>query len=328
MARVAAEPGGMRAGEPLVIGLDGGGSRCAAVLARPTAAGGIEVLGRGRGGPANPLATGTAATGASVAAAVAEAYAAAGLERRPAAAACLGLAGVGRPAQRGPVEDWAVAAGLAAEVVVMTDAEVILAGSEPAWGVAVIAGTGSLAWGRSSSGAEARCGGWGPLMGDEGSGYAIAVAAVRAVARMHDGRGPPTDLLPRITDRFGVTDAPGLVTALSQPDLSRRELAAAAVDVVAAAAAGDAVASAILAAAGADLAAQVVAVARRLGLPAGGYPLRMTGGVAVHAAGLRAGVTAALDAAGLPPAALSLVDEPAVAAARVAAGMWAVRGPR
>lgn len=308
-------------GGPLVVGVDGGGSRCEAVLARATPADGLVVVGRGRGGAANPLAVGLIAAGANIVAAVDEAYAAAGLERRPAAAACLGLAGVGRPAERARVEAWAVGASLAERIEVVTDAELALAGGDPPWGVALIAGTGSLVIGRSPDGVSARCGGWGPLMGDEGSGHAIAVAALRAVAWMTDGRGPPTDLHTRLTGRFGTTDAAGLVTALARSDLTRRDIAAAAADVVAAADAGDVVAGAIIAAAGEQLAAQVVAVARRLELPAGGYPLRMTGGLATHAPRLRAAVLAALASAGWPPATVALVEDPAAAAARIAASL-------
>jgi N-acetylmuramic acid 6-phosphate etherase len=317
MASAATEPTGL-VGTDLVVGVDGGGSRCAAVLARATPGGGLVELGRGRGGAANVLAAGPAAAGASMLAAIEEAFAAAGIPRHPVAMACLGLAGVGRPAERGQAEAWAAGASLAARVVIVTDAELVLAG-EPPWGVALIAGTGSLAIGRAPDGGAARCGGWGPLLGDEGSGYAVAVAALRAVAQMADGRGPSTDLAVRLTRRFAAADAAGLVTILGRVGTSRREIAAAAADVVEAADAGDAVAAAIVAKAGDELATQVVVVARRLGLPAGGYPLRIAGGLAVHARGLRERVIAALEEAGWPPGEVTLVADPALAAARMAA---------
>lgn len=307
-------------GDVLVVGVDGGGSRCTAVLARATPAGGLVELGRGHGGAANVLMSGPEAAGASILAALDEAFARAGIPRQRAAAACLGLAGVGRPAERGQAEAWAAAAAFAERVMVVTDAELVLAG-EPPWGVALIAGTGSLAIGRAPSGETARCGGWGPLLGDEGSGYAIAVSALRAVARMADGRGPPTDLAARLTQRFAAADAAGLVTILGRAGSPRREIAAAAADVVAAADAGDAVAAAILATAADELATQVAVVARRLGLPAGRYPLRIGGGLAVRSVGFRAVVSAALEAAGCPPGEVTLVTEPALAAARLAATM-------
>lgn len=319
MGNAAPEPVRPEAAD-LVVGVDGGGSRCTAVLARATSGGGLVELGRGHGGAANVLSSGPEAAGASVLAALDEAFARAGIPRRRAAAACLGLAGVGRPAERGQAEAWAADTAVAERVVVVTDAELVLAG-EPPWGVALIAGTGSLAIGRAPSGATARSGGWGPLLGDEGSGYAVAVSALRAVARMADGRGPPTDLEGRVTRRFGAADAAGLVTILGRAGSPRREIAAAAADVVAAADAGDAVAAAILATAGEELASQVAVVARRLGLPAGGYPLRIAGGLAVHAPGLRAKIVSALEAAGCPPGEVTLVADPALAAARLAASL-------
>lgn len=319
MGSAAPEPERL-VGDGLVVGVDGGGSRCTAVLAGATPAGGLVELGRGHGGAANVLASGPEAAGASILAALDEAFARAGIPRQRAAAACLGLAGVGRPAERGQAEAWAAAAAVAERVVVVTDAELVLAG-EPPWGVALIAGTGSLAIGRAPSGETARAGGWGPLLGDEGSGYAIAVSALRAVARMADGRGPPTELAARLTERFAAADATGLVTILGRAGSPRREIAAAAADVVAAADAGDAVAAAILATAAEELATQVAVVARRLGLPAGGYPLRIGGGLAVHSPGLRRLVSTALEAAGCPPGEVTLVTEPALAAARLAATM-------
>jgi N-acetylmuramic acid 6-phosphate etherase len=321
MTGAAPEPTG-RVSADLVVGVDGGGSRCTAVLGRAAPGACLVELGRGHGGAANVLVAGPAAAGASVLAAIDEAFAAAGIPRQPVAVACLGLAGVGRPAERGQAEAWATAAALAERVVVVTDAELVLAG-EPPWGVALIAGTGSLAIGRAPDGATTRSGGWGPLLGDEGSGYAVAVAALRAVARMADGRGPPTELEGRLTRRFGAADAAGLVTILGRPGTSRREIAAAATDVVAAADAGDSVAAAILATAGDELATQVAVVARRLGLPAGGYPLRIAGGLAVHSPGLRARVIAALESAGCRPGQVTLVADPALAAARLAAALRA-----
>jgi len=192
--------------------------------------------------------------------------------------------------------------------------------------VALIAGTGSLAIGRSPAGASARCGGWGPLMGDEGSGYAVAVAALRAVAWMVDGRGPPTALHARLIQRFDVADAAGLVTILGRPGMSRRDIAVAAADVVTAADEGDAVAAAIVTTAGEQLAAQVVVVLRRLGLSAGEYPLRIAGGLAVHAPRLREAIIATLEVAGWPPGQVALVEDPAAAAARLAATLRSASG--
>ncbi len=89
----------------LVIGVDGGGSRCAAVLARPVPGGtGIDVIGRGRGGPANPRVAGHDTARASITAAIAAAFDDAGVAPATVDAACFGLAGVGLAADRDAVD--------------------------------------------------------------------------------------------------------------------------------------------------------------------------------------------------------------------------------
>ena len=69
-------------------------------------------------------------------------------------------------------------------------------------GVVVIAGTGSIAYGVSQRGVAARAGGWGPTLGDEGSGYWIGRRALAAVMRDADGRGPRTALTPLVLEHF------------------------------------------------------------------------------------------------------------------------------
>ena len=92
---------------------------------------------------------------------------------------------------------------MARSVRIVHDAVPILAaGSPEGWGVALISGTGSLAFGRDRQGRSCRAGGWGFLFGDEGSGYAIALAGLRAAAQAADGRAPATRLLEGFLERF------------------------------------------------------------------------------------------------------------------------------
>ena len=84
---------------------------------------------------------------------------------------------------------------LARHVEVTNDAAILLAAGTPdGWGVALVSGTGSIAFGRAPDGRTARGGGWGYLLGDEGSAYALVLAGLQAVARAADGRGEPTCL--------------------------------------------------------------------------------------------------------------------------------------
>jgi N-acetylglucosamine kinase-like BadF-type ATPase len=198
--------------------------------------------------------------------------------------------------------------------------------AEP-WGVVLIAGTGSLALALPRTcalvpEAEAdRCGGWGPLLGDEGSGHAIGLVALKAAMRAADGRGPRTILEAALLRRFAADRAPDLVARIHGPGVGRREIADAAREVLAAADVGDAVAAAILAGAAADLAAHVRTLADRNAFAAGDYPLRLTGGLLTGSSTLRRLVIESLAASGHEPGAVTVVTDPAAAAARFAAGM-------
>jgi N-acetylglucosamine kinase-like BadF-type ATPase len=314
------------------VGVDGGGSRCTAIVARMPQAAGAEpvVVGRGHGGPANPRVAGHDTAQASLDAAIAAAFAAAGLPRQPAAAACLGLAGVGLAADREAVRHWAATAGIARRVTVVPDGLLPFAdGAAKPWGVVLIAGTGSLALGRPRSAPldaameSDRCGGWGPLLGDEGSGYALGLAALKAVMRAADGRGPDTSLRAVLLERFGAAEPAALVARLHAPGVGRREIAAAARDTVAAADGGDAVATALVASAAIDLAEHVHTLATRHAFAAGGYPLRLAGGLLVGSESLRRLIVEALAASGLAPGDVIVVSDPAAGAVRLAATMTA-----
>jgi len=310
----------------LVIGVDGGGSRCTAVLARRSAERGLDLLGRGHGGPANPRTAGHDAARLAIAAAVEGAFADAGIAPEPAEAICLGLAGVGRVEDRDAVVAWATQAALGGRVIVVPDGLLPFAdGHAEPWGIVLISGTGSLALARprglplaEESPCE-RCGGWGPLLGDEGSGYAIGLAALRAVMRSSDGRGPATILHEAMRRRFTVATAADLVARLHAPGVGRREVADVAREVVAAADVEDAVATAILGGAAADLAAHVITLARRLDLAAGVYPLRLAGGLLTGSVTLRRMVLAAIVEAGHEPGMVIVVADPAASAAQFAA---------
>ena len=312
----------------LVLGIDGGGSKCAVVLGRLTAAGagGMQIVGRGRGGPANPRVAGHDVARASITTAIEAAFADAGLELRPVAAACLGLAGVGLPEDRDAVLAWATQAGLADKVLVVPDGLLPFAdGVAEPWGVVLIAGTGSLALalprGDTLSAATAadRCGGWGPLLGDEGSGHTIGLAALKAAMRAADGRGPDTILHAALLKRFGAARAADLVGCIHAPGVGRREIADAAREVLAAADVGDAVAAAILTGAATELATHVRTLAERNSLTSGVYPLRLTGGLLSGSATLRHLVVESLVASGHEPGSVIVVSDPAAAASRFAA---------
>jgi N-acetylglucosamine kinase-like BadF-type ATPase len=152
-----------------------------------------------------------------------------------------------------------------------------LAGAD---GINVIAGTGSMTYGRRA-GAGVRAGGWGELFGDEGSGYWIGIRALRAFSKMSDGRaerGPLHDVLSREMALDTDIDLVGLV--LHQWRGARQQIAALAPAVREAALSGDRCAQAILTAAAAELVGLVDATRRRLGFNSGEVvPVSYSGGI-------------------------------------------------
>jgi glucosamine kinase len=256
-----------------VVGIDGGGTRTTVVVAD---AWGREVLRRtGPAGLVDPRAP--VATVGVLVSVVRQAVREAGLAE-PASALCAGLAGVGEPAEREVVRAALDASGIAARVRVACDGEIALEGAFGGGaGVLMIAGTGSIAWGRGEDGRMERCGGWGKVLGDEGSGYAIGRAGLTAALRAHDGRGARTRLLPRLLERLGLDDPHGMPSWAGRADKSA--IAALAVEVVALAEEGDEPALEILRAAAADQAAHAAALVERLAPWTSEPPVVLFGGV-------------------------------------------------
>ena len=205
-----------------LLGIDGGGTTTEAWLAEP----GCHVLGRGTAGPSNAKAVGPEAARRALDAAIRGAFHAAGLTSSPVDVICLGLAGFDRPDDRKILAGWADEAGWARRIVMVNDGDLVVAAGTPeGWGVGVIAGTGSIAVGRAKDGRTARAGGWGHLIGDEGSAYGIVLEALRLVARRADGRAsrPPgrDPLTERVCTALGVVEASQIVTTIYSPEFSR-----------------------------------------------------------------------------------------------------------
>ena len=259
-------------------GFDGGGTKCAAVLIDSDGV----VVARAEGGSTNANSVGwpsAEATFRGVAASLLEGG-------RVVSGACLGMAGSDRSADRARWTELACAAlGLATHSVrVVNDAETALAaGTGGAMGgVAVIAGTGTIALARASpSLPSARAQGWGPLLGDEGSGHFLGQGALRAVLRSHDGRDPPTLLAAPVLAAAGCASPPELVAwAYGGTELPWARVAALAPPVEAAAAQGDPAAVALLDRAAEALAEAVLAAARACPeLPEGPMTVVFSGGL-------------------------------------------------
>jgi N-acetylmuramic acid 6-phosphate etherase len=303
-----------------VLGIDGGGTHTVALLARlqSNQDGKWTVLGRGEAGPSNVQAVGAERAFQAVDDAVGKAFRAAELPRSPVQVAWLGLAGVGRPEDQDLVRRWALQRGFATNVEISADAPLLLAAGTPEnWGIAVVAGTGSIAFARSPDGRTSRCGGWGYLFGDEGSGYALGIAALQAVARMSDGRGPDTLLAQSLLERLHLTQPQELIAAIYRGVLDRPALAALAPLVLQAAEAGDAVAGDIVQEGANHLALMIATCAVQLGLVQP-YPLVLSGGLLLASASYRDRLLGALSTLEIDAEPVTLAHEPAEGAVRLA----------
>jgi len=235
------------------------------------------------------------------------------------AAICLGIAGVDRPEDSAVVRGIMKRIGYKARVLVVNDALVALEAGAPAQpGIVVIAGTGSIAYGRNARDEAARAGGWGFVLGDEGSGYWIGRAALRAVLRQADRRGPLTQLTPLLLDYFHVAHAQDLIHQVYHPALRPAAIAAVAQCVQQAFTAGDAVAIGILRGAADQLEASAMSVARRLDLVGSEFPFVLAGGMFRAVPWLHDELNRRLTLASPKSRTFVLDVEPAVGAVRLA----------
>jgi N-acetylglucosamine kinase-like BadF-type ATPase len=160
-------------------------------------------------------------------------------------------------------------------------------------------------------------------MGDEGSGYAIALAGLRLAAGSADGREPRTQLLPRFQERLVAATPDDLIQRVYAPPMTREGIAALAVEVFAAAADGDELAQLVVEWAAGDLAAMVAVLASRLRLASGSYPLALAGSVLLNQQVLAAALIKELQAREAAPQATMLVCEPVRGALAFAKRLYA-----
>lgn len=258
-----------------MLGVDGGGSKTRAVVADGVG----EVLGEGLAGPSNPLRVGVAEAANAIRDAADRACAEAGVRRVEIVAAEVGLAGVKRADIRERMRAAVVELGIKT-VEVVTDADIALYGAtEGKPGLVIIAGTGSVCCGVNARGRRACAGGWGPVVGDEGSGSWIARRALQAVAHATDGRGRKTALVEAACEYFNVAQAEDLSTAVYAPNVTNSRIAGYGSRVVDVAKKRDPVAREIVEAAGRELARAAAAVIRKLRMERERFQIAYVGGV-------------------------------------------------
>lgn len=267
----------------IVVGVDGGGSKTRATVADESGAEIVSVE-----GPGSAVRPGAADRSAEVIAAVVrDALAAASMEHVTPKVLCVGVAGAGREPERDALWQALLSRDVAEDVVVHADATIALddAFGDGA-GILLIAGTGSVAFARGPTGLPARCGGWGPMCGDEGGGAWIGRRALSVVTAAADGREPSTSLTGAILTAAELSTVDELIAwaAAATPGT----LATLAPAVIQAAEAGDLRANALLSMATEELMLHVRTLARELFTDErASIPVAVAGGLMKRGAPLR-----------------------------------------
>ncbi|MBD2490986.1 N-acetylglucosamine kinase [Aulosira sp. FACHB-615] len=239
-----------------VIGIDGGGSKTVCILMDDK----HQVLGRGAAGASNYQSIGVTAAIQSIHSAIQTAAneALKFTSTIQISAICLGLAGVGRS------DDIAVVKSMVQElqnsqflpitwdlqpdnIVICHDALIALVGGVGHdVGIVVAAGTGSIVFGRNHQGETKRVGGWGYILGDEGSAYKIAVAGMQAALKSYDGREISTSLIKDFQKHLGLQNIAELIEVIYRRGWGVKEIASLAPIVDLAATSGDELANNII----------------------------------------------------------------------------------
>nr|XP_048327851.1 N-acetyl-D-glucosamine kinase-like isoform X2 [Ziziphus jujuba var. spinosa] len=274
----------------VILGLDGGTTSTVCIcmpmipfsdpLPEPP-----PVLARAVAGCSNHNSVGEAAARETLELVMADALSKSGSNRSAVRAVCLAVSGVNHPTDQQRILNWLrdIFPGHVG-LYVQNDAVAALASGTlgKLHGCVLIAGTGTIAYGFTEDGREARAAGAGPVLGDWGSGYGIAAQALTSVIKAYDGRGPLTLLTSSILKRLGLS-SPDELIGWTYADPSWARIAALVPVVISCAEAGDEVANRILYDSVLELASSVKAVVQRLGLCGedgnGKFPLVMVGGV-------------------------------------------------
>lgn len=229
-----------------------------------------------------------------------------------------GLSGSDRPEDHVRLEP--PLAKLTHALTLTNDAELAIGALPNRIGVAMVSGTGSIAFGRNADGFRKRASGWGHIFGDYGSGYDVARKGLYQYSAFVDGYGPATSLLDRFTEHYNLSDPYSIINRIYDPLTSKGDVARLSRIVVAEAEAGDEVSRQILRDVAADLATYADAVGRRLGLGSV-LDLALVGGMLTHVDIFRQHVLDNL-AANWEIGQVKLVTDPALTGAQYIAATW------
>jgi glucosamine kinase len=299
-----------------VMGIDGGATKTvAAVLDLES-----QALCLAQRGPSNEDAVGVEQAVQTLLEAADEAIEQAGIAPGDLAAAVLAVAGIDTVA----IADHVRSARSDAWIVVNDVVGAWATATGVAPGIAVISGTGSNVLGVGIEGCVWRVGGWGHLLGDEGSGYWLGIQSIKAALRDREASGPETALTEAAPAFFDVPNVEALAALVYAKPLTKREIAAFAIETAILAERGDAVACELYERGAAELAAQIAAVIAQTGLR-GAFPVGLIGGAFKAGAVFVEPLVSAVHEAA-PEASVGVVETPPVAGSLLLAARAARRG--
>lgn len=255
-----------------VLALDGGGTKTRAALCDPAG----QIVAMAEGEATNPLSRPWEAVENTIRLLVQEVIQRAEAAEAAVSVLYLGLAGADRPQVKDRLRE-AFAPQWGERLVLDNDAvSALYAGTYGEPGIVLIAGTGSIAYAVTAAGERERTGGWGYLVGDEGSGFDIGRKGAAAVLRASDGRGKPTVLTGLYLEHFGVSRPEELIALIYGADNPRKELADTSTLVEKAASLGDEVAMELIGLAADDLVELATVSLRKAG---SSLPVVLAGGL-------------------------------------------------
>ena len=265
-----------------VLGVDGGGTKTAARIT------GIEgnIISEAKGDSANYKSVGARRAANNLNGVVVDAVNKSCLGQKIVFdSACFGLSGLDSPKDeqiyKGIIFKPPLLGYLKREkTIICNDSRIgLYAGSDRPNAIMIICGTGSNCFGKNSAGKETKANGWDFILGDEGSGFSIAVKALKSVMRDYDGRGGSTLLSKTILGELKLKDIYSLIAWVYNPFLDTGKIASLAKVVCKTAQKGDKVSIDILAGEAKEAELSVSAVAEKLGLVNEDFDLVFVGSV-------------------------------------------------
>ncbi|QDU75620.1 BadF/BadG/BcrA/BcrD ATPase family protein [Bremerella volcania] len=272
-------PLGDRFNGELVLAVDSGGTKTSCTLARIGADRQWTILGTGGSSAGNPRAVGLEASVKAICQSVKSATAEAGLDSFPCHRAVFAVAGTLHEPIRRDLCRRLTEMELAEECFVVPDLIPLVVGCGSSISIGLIAGTGSVAIGRDSSGNYAVSGGWGPLLGDDGSGFAIGRAALRVTLSSLESGKKNSGLVQQVCVALGARSSQEIKTMIAGTSDLRELVASLAPIVLSVANHADPLCVAITKRAAADLAEIIQSLQARMKIPPDGMNIALSGGV-------------------------------------------------